>query len=63
MTWVLVLVLIHPASTDTMTVPGFATEADCQRIGQAWAAKINRREDNGDLPVFRCRRADTPLRQ
>lgn len=60
MTWVLVLVLIHTANTDAMTVPGFATEADCQRTGMAWAAKINRREDNADIPVFRCKRASKP---
>lgn len=58
MTWILTLVLIHAATADTIIVPGFASEAECRRVGQDWVAKINRRDENADVPVFRCERKE-----
>lgn len=58
MTWILTLVLIHSASVDQSTVRGFASQADCEATGRAWAAQINHREGSTDMPVWSCKSKD-----
>ena len=54
MTWLLLLVLLHPDGSVTQSQPvRMSSEAECQAIGQAWAAAARGR-DGWDVVLVRC---------
>jgi len=54
-TWVLTLILLHYDGLSVTSLGGFASEAECRHYGDAWLAQANRRPDNTDVPLYRCK--------
>lgn len=56
MTWLLVLMLLHADGTVSQPAPvPFDSIQDCLDDKKAWTGQINRRQDQTDVIVIRCK--------